>query len=285
MPFFESPVGKQADRNAGQVWPTNWHDANPYGTPYDVKPGKPAIHTGADLNSDLGDENAPLYAMGDGIVIFAGLWSLTAWGNLIVIDHGVVDGKLLFSRYGHVQRIPLTIKEGKKVLKGEEIARIGNGGAALNFDFHLHFDISTTDKLQHDKGFWPGNNLDLVHQHFVDPFVWLQETHVVRTGQGQRTSEKSIPGASAATAGTELRFVIHPDGAQVRKNHSTSAELVHELKQGSQLLLKTTGGGNQDGFTWAQISGGEFDGCWVAICKKDAQDPSDFYLSKHPPQP
>ena len=82
MPQFEAPVGTQSDRNAGKVWPPGWWDATPFGEPYDVKPGKRAVHTGADLNCK-GDEMAPVYAMGDGTVIYAKKYPVqNVWGGL-----------------------------------------------------------------------------------------------------------------------------------------------------------------------------------------------------------
>jgi murein DD-endopeptidase MepM/ murein hydrolase activator NlpD len=154
MSQFESPVGEQIDRNTGKVWPSGWHDATEYGELYTVKGSTKAYHTGADLNRRRGDDNAPVYAMGDGVVTYARLFSRTAWGNIIIIDHGVVDGRVLYSRYGHVQRI--AVQECTKVLKGQKIAGVGNGGPVLNFDPHLHFDISTTSMLKRHPGFWPG---------------------------------------------------------------------------------------------------------------------------------
>jgi murein DD-endopeptidase MepM/ murein hydrolase activator NlpD len=289
MPRFEAPVGPEHERNAGMIWPTEWIDANPYGSHYFVKPGKPAIHTGADLNLKRGvDNNAPVYAMGDGTVTYSGLYSDTAWGNLIVIYHGVVDARVLYSRYGHVQGIEPSVKKGATVSKGQLIARVGNGGPGLNFDPHLHFDISTTSVLDGDDraaGFWPGDHKDVVEKYFVDPYAWLlTHIHEDAASKSAPTHNVNIPGAAPESATTELRYVIHADGAQIRKEHSTSAGVVHELKQGASLSLSKTGGFKQDGYIWAQISGGEFHGYWVAVCKKDAKDPGDFYLSKQPPR-
>jgi hypothetical protein len=74
-------------------------------------------------------------------------------------------------------------------------------------------------------------------------------------------------------------LVVHPEGAQIRKDHSISAEIVQKVKQGTKLILKNAGGGFQDGFLWGQISGGEFNGRWVAVQKKD---PSEDFLIKQP---
>lgn len=272
MPRFEAPVGPEQERNAGVIWPKQWIDSNPYGTPYNVKPGRPAIHTGADLNLKKGvDNNERIYAMGNGTVTYSGLYSNTAWGNLIVIYHGKVDGKLLYSRYGHVQGIDPTVKKDKTVRKGQLIARVGNGGPGLNFDPHLHFDISTTNILDGNPGYWPGTKKDMVELHFVDPYAWL-------INHKQLQDEETGDPATPVNDDTELRFAIQPEGVQVRKEPKTSSELVQQLKQGTQLVLKKKGGVKDKDFIWAQISGGEFDGKWVPVCKADQ---SVFYLSKN----
>jgi len=282
MPLFESPVGGLGDRNAGEVWPTNWHDANRYGNLYDVKTGRQAYHTGADLNCDGDlDAHAPVYAIGDGKVTFADLYSERSWGNLVIINHGVVDGKLLFSRYAHVERIAMAIlkKPGTVVRKGDQIARVGNGGAVLNFPYHLHFDLSTTAILNSQPGYWPGLDEKGVHVNFVNPLDWLQASHVLGNpaGKKQSTSTQNIV-STPIPSDCEEQFVIH-DGVQVMKSPGLSAQVVQVLKPGTKLTIKKDGQGNQDNLTWAQIGDGEFNGCWVALCKDDQ---SEFYLSKQP---
>jgi hypothetical protein len=59
---FDAPIGSPQERAGAQVWPGAWFDATPYGTHYDAT-GRPAIHTGADLNlPNDQDALAPVYA-------------------------------------------------------------------------------------------------------------------------------------------------------------------------------------------------------------------------------
>lgn len=272
MPYlFEAPVGPEDQRNAGIIWPTDWRDANPYNLEktYEVKAGRRAYHTGADLNLKKGvDNNAPVYAIGAGKVTYAQVYPTKGvWGGLIVIYHGVVEfidkgvpvKKVVYSRYGHVQGI--TVKKDMTVTKGQQIARIG--GTELGFDPHLHFDISTTSILDKDPGFWPGLNANLVREHFVDPMIWLYN-HIKNY-----TATNSTPVDKENTSGadTELRYSVF-DGAQVREHHSTSAKVVFELKKGAELpLLKTAK--RWEGYIWGEICGGPFNGHWVAVLKED----------------
>ena len=101
---FTAPIGSDEERKSGIIWPGKWFDVTPYLTHYAY-----GYHTGADLNLNYphwdGDAHSAVYAMGDGVVTYAQLYSRKVWGNLIIIDHGIVDGKPLFSRYAHVENI------------------------------------------------------------------------------------------------------------------------------------------------------------------------------------
>jgi len=59
-----------------------------------------------------------------------------------------------------------------------------------------------------------------------------------------------------------------------------SAEQVDTLPQGSELSLDETKGGNQDGYSWAPIKSGQYEGFWVAIRKPDR---SEIFISTNPP--
>lgn len=161
---FDPPIGTPEERMSSEVWPGDWYDATGYATYYTAV--GPAYHTGADLNlpHDL-DRRAPVYAPADGVVTFSGR-SSGAWGRLIVIRHDPLpDGQVVWSRMAHITS-PL-VREGDRVERGQQIASIGNAEGQL--PFHLHFDIAVTDILERRPDHWPGNNLDLVRRHYVDP--------------------------------------------------------------------------------------------------------------------
>ena len=99
-------------------------------------------HTGDDLhgiggwNSDLGD---PVYAIADGLVVFAGNY-LPGWGNVIILAHRVeIDGgdRILQSFYAHLQEIHVTVDS--RISRGESIGRVGNAGG--QYLAHLHFEM------------------------------------------------------------------------------------------------------------------------------------------------
>jgi hypothetical protein len=264
---FSAPIGTEEERASGKIWPGRWHDANPYLSHYSF-----GYHTGADLNLNFPHYNmnahAEVYAICEGKVTFARLFSPTAWGNLVVIDHGIVDGLPLFSRYGHVEDI--RVEEGQAVQAGEMIAAVGNGGA-LNFPYHLHFDISRTEILGTRPGHWPGEQKAQILAHYVDPKEFLQ-------------AQVSGDTANSFIAGNlpegQIYFVIATLGLNVRKDHMMTAEKVGVLAFGKRVYIDDSQRIDQDSFTWGKISDGQFTGDWMALGKADN---SQKFVSRNPP--
>ena len=94
-------------------------------------------HHGVDLSNQSG---TPVYAAGEGTVIFAGPdkkavyspWE-NFYGNLVVIRHK--DD--LFTFYAHLSKID--VKEGQQVFVGDKIGEVGRTGVAIGS--HLHFEV------------------------------------------------------------------------------------------------------------------------------------------------
>ena len=91
---FTAPIGTEAERAEANIWSGRWFDATGHSTSYPQ-----GFHTGADLNLNYPhynlDAHSKVYAMGDGKVIYAKLFSTTDWGKIIVIAlMGFVSGNL-----------------------------------------------------------------------------------------------------------------------------------------------------------------------------------------------
>lgn len=297
---FRSPIGTEDERNKQpiNIWPATWLDANAWtgNNPpkYQLGPGNWAYHTGADLNmAGDKDAHAPIYSIGDGVVRFAQLVSKTSWGNLIVINHGIVDGKPLFSRYGHVENI--VVKKGQAVKVGDPIAQVGNQFGV--FPYHLHFDISTTDQLDKAPTYWPGLDLQSTKHHFVNARDWLREhfnAMAEKLPDGVSASgDVSGGGSSGSTTGTSegkkpedakpmtVWYVIDPKGAQIYKTPNVNGEKLGVLPRGTKVSIDMNQGRRDPTLTWAPLLGGEFNGQWVAIRRNDGKE---SFLSTNPPQ-
>jgi murein DD-endopeptidase MepM/ murein hydrolase activator NlpD len=86
------------------------------------------FHAGLDIEGDTGD---PIYAVNDGLVVFAGWYG--GYGNVIDVDHG----QGVVTRYGHSSR--LLVEEGELVTAGQMIALLGSTG--MSTGPHLHFEL------------------------------------------------------------------------------------------------------------------------------------------------
>lgn len=290
---FRSPVGTEDERNKMpiNIWPGSWLDANAWTgnipPKYQLGPGNWAYHTGADLNlPNNKDAHAQIFSIGDGVVRYAQLVSKASWGNLVVINHGIVNGKPLFSRYGHVEDIVVT--KGQAVKVGDPIAKVGNQFGV--FPYHLHFDISTTDQLDKAPTYWPGLDMQSCKHHFVNPRDWLRENF--------NTAAEILPEGSTASGDVSggsgsggqkpddvkplpTWYVIAPKGAQVYKEPSITAEKSVLLPRGTKVTVDVQKGRKDATVIWGPILGGDLNGQWVAIRKNDGKE---SYLSTNPPK-
>jgi murein DD-endopeptidase MepM/ murein hydrolase activator NlpD len=105
------------------------------------------FHEGIDYGAPLG---SPVVAVDDGIVTrvvsgcvdFGDLYCGGQLGNWVEIDHG--DGAI--ATYGHLKNSSITVKEGMKVWKNQEIAQVGSSGWSTGA--HLDFRIEVNGKQE-----------------------------------------------------------------------------------------------------------------------------------------
>lgn len=117
-------------------------------------------HTGDDLNgiggmnTDLGD---PVYAAGDGLVIYAGEPS-PGWGNIVVLAHRDPKGKPVHTMYAHLHEIKTTLNT--LVARGAVIGTVGTGNGY--YPAHLHLELRSSDGVDIGAGYvaQPLNRLD-----------------------------------------------------------------------------------------------------------------------------
>jgi hypothetical protein len=108
-------------------------------------------HLGDDLNgiggedSDLGD---PVYAVGEGRVIFAG-WGGEGWGKLVMVGHRLADGQAVQSVYAHMDRVDVAVDQ--RVHRGDTIGTVGKG--AGQYLAHLHFEVREASTVNPATGY------------------------------------------------------------------------------------------------------------------------------------
>lgn len=107
-------------------------------------------HHGTDFTPGAGAE---IHAVAGGTVRIA-TESGGEYGVTVVIDH-IVDGKLVSSRYGHMQYGSLRVSVGDTVAAGDVIGTVGNTGRSTGAHLHLEILLGGTER--------------------VDPVAWLRE--------------------------------------------------------------------------------------------------------------
>ncbi len=103
--------------------------ASGFGMRIDPVYGTPKMHKGLDFTAPQG---TPIYATGDGNVIFAGKVE-GGFGNHVKINHGYGYQTL----YGHMFRIK--VRNGQRVKRGEIIGWVGNTGKSTGP--HCHYEV------------------------------------------------------------------------------------------------------------------------------------------------
>lgn len=86
------------------------------------------FHSGADIRAKPG---TPVFAAGDGVVIFSGRQG--GYGNIVMVDHG---GGVI-TRYAHLRRI--LADKGEVITAGKRVGLVGSTGRATGP--HLHFEV------------------------------------------------------------------------------------------------------------------------------------------------
>lgn len=109
-------------------WPAKGSIASPFGNRIDPFDKKISFHKGIDISAPY---NAPIYASGDGEVIFSDYNG--TYGKCVMIDHG----QGVVSVYAHASTIKVSLE--KQVKQGDLIALVGSTGRSTGA--HLHFEI------------------------------------------------------------------------------------------------------------------------------------------------
>ena len=120
--FFEaSGMGGQ---RTGLLMPVVGRITSGYGARRHPVLGYTRMHAGVDFGAAYG---SPIYAVGDGVVSFAG-WH-GGHGNYVRLEHGTGFG----TGYGHMSRI--AVASGTRVRAGQIIGYVGSTGP------HLHYEL------------------------------------------------------------------------------------------------------------------------------------------------
>jgi murein DD-endopeptidase MepM/ murein hydrolase activator NlpD len=95
------------------------------------------FHSGIDI---AGPNGGAIKASNDGRVIYAGWYG--GYGKVVILDHGVINGKPITTLYGHMSAI--NVSSGQTVRKGQTVGREGSTGYSTGP--HCHFEVRVNGK-------------------------------------------------------------------------------------------------------------------------------------------
>lgn len=132
------------------------------------------LHLGIDI---WGDAGTPVYAPLDGIVhSYQDNNHVGDYGPTIILQHNL-DGLILFSLYGHLNRESLKgLSVGMPISRNQQIASLGNVNENGQWPPHLHFQLMFD--LEGRKGDYPGvcrfSEKEIWQKNIPDPGLILQ---------------------------------------------------------------------------------------------------------------
>ncbi|MBR1461646.1 peptidoglycan DD-metalloendopeptidase family protein, partial [bacterium] len=95
------------------------------------------FHSGIDIG---GPNGGAIKASNDGKVIYTGWYG--GYGKVVILDHGVIDGKPITTLYAHMSSI--AVSNGQYVKKGQTVGREGSTGYSTGP--HCHFEVRVNGK-------------------------------------------------------------------------------------------------------------------------------------------
>ncbi len=123
--------------STGFIKPINGPITSPFG--YRIHPifKSRIFHSGIDIG---GPNGGAIKASNNGKVIYSGWYG--GYGKVVILDHGVVNGKPVTTLYAHMSAI--LVSNGQTVTKGQTIGREGSTGYSTGP--HCHFEVRENGK-------------------------------------------------------------------------------------------------------------------------------------------
>lgn len=138
--------------------------------------GASSNHRGIDIPMNVG---TPLLATEDnGKILQIGNQNGGA-GNYVRVAYDRDDGKSFVVTYMHLKEIDKNLKEGDKVMAGQQLGLFGNTGASSGP--HLHMDVRFGDTPQ---------GKDVSNMTFIDPKIYMSEL-AIRQNSSVRMEKNS----------------------------------------------------------------------------------------------
>lgn len=138
---FAYPIGKTETVTQGKDKKDDWYNAQDFTV---------NNHLGEDWNANSGgntDCGEPVFAAANGTIVYAENAGI-GWGNVVIIEHNLPDGKKVQTLYAHLEKI---LKTSGEVKKREQIGTVGDADG--KYLCHLHFELREESCLLWNKVF------------------------------------------------------------------------------------------------------------------------------------
>jgi len=123
--------------SSGFIYPISGPITSPFGWRTHPIFKSRIFHSGIDIG---GPNGGAIKASNDGRVIYSGWYG--GYGKVVILDHGVINGKPITTLYGHMSAI--NVHNGQDVKKGQTIGREGSTGYSTGP--HCHFEVRVNGK-------------------------------------------------------------------------------------------------------------------------------------------
>jgi murein DD-endopeptidase MepM/ murein hydrolase activator NlpD len=128
-----TPVTGYVDGGGVLMMPVQGPITSPFGWRIHPIYGYRSLHDGVDIGAGCG---TPIHAAADGVVISE--YYQTAWGNRIIIDHGIHRGVGITTISNHLSGY--AVSTGAHVTRGQVVGYVGTTGWSTGC--HLHFTVN-----------------------------------------------------------------------------------------------------------------------------------------------
>jgi len=158
---FAYPIGKTEVITQAKDKKDDWYNAQDFGE---------NNHLGEDWNINSGgntDCGEPVYAAANGTITYAEDAGF-GWGNVVIIEHNLPDGKKVQTLYGHLEKI---LKSSGEVKKREKIGTVGNADG--RYLCHLHFELREETCPMWDQ---TGKGYDSENKGWLDPSDFIDKS-------------------------------------------------------------------------------------------------------------
>lgn len=194
-------------------------------------------NSGNDFGGDKNDAGDPVYAVADGMVVFAG-YGRESWGYVVMIEHKLNDGSSYWSQYGHLANIGEKVIVGDLIKRGSIIGYVGDYFHGTGRNYHLHFEIRK--KYRPATAFVMNWSKEKVLEYYVNPSDFINN-HRPQKGQKLKLLSSGRGSAELSWSMSDSEKFDHYSLHRFCKQNTALDDLVFESTNPQETTFKDFG--------------------------------------------